>query len=149
MALVICDGLIEELGLASYVNGEYILSFVKINGARIKNVSCDTYLRSFLKVGIKLKLALVRRFFGNYVLYSVQLDGGEVVSRSRAWPIFIVCMFGLAITLLLSPFFMVVLKATHSILMSFILLILIGFGASYVMVKDHFKARLALGNPSG
>ncbi|MNI19881.1 hypothetical protein D3C73_733300 [compost metagenome] len=148
MALVICEGLIEELGLASYANGEYILSFVKVNGTRIKNVSCDTYLRSFLKVGIKLRLALVRRFFGNHVLYSVQLEGGEVVSRSRAWPIFIVCMFGLAMTLLLSPFFMVFLKATHSILMSLILLIFIGLGASYVMVKDHFKARLALGRPS-
>ena len=148
MALVICDGLIEELGLASYVKGERMLSFVKINGMRIKNVSCDDYVRSFLKVGIKVRLALVRRLFGTHILYSIQLENGEIISRSRAWPIFIVCMFGLAITLLMSPFFIVILKATNSILTSLVVYILIGLGAAYLIVKDHFKARLALGNPS-
>lgn len=148
MALVILDGLIEELGLASYVKGERVLSFVKINGTRIKNVSCDEYIRSFLKIGTKVRLALVRRLFGTHILYSIQLENGEVISRGRAWPIFIVCMFGLAITLLMSPFFIVILKATHSILTSLIVFILLGLGAAYLLVKDHFKARLALGNPS-
>lgn len=148
MALVILDGLIEELGLASYVKGERMLSFVKINGTRIRNVSCDDYIRSFLKVGTKVRLALVRRLFGTHMLYSIQLEDGEVISRSKAWPIFIVCMFGLAITLLMSPLFIAVLKATNSILTSIIVLILIGFGTAYLLVKDHFKARLALGKPS-
>jgi hypothetical protein len=148
MALVICDGYIEEIGFGTYDQGERTLSFVKINGARIKNVSCDDYIRSFLKVGTKVRLALVRRLFGTHILYSIQLESGEVISRSRAWPIFIVCMFGLAITLLMSPFFIVILKATHSVLTSLIMFVLIGLGAAYLLVKDHFKARLALGNPS-
>lgn len=147
MALVILDGMIEELGLASFVNGERVLSFVKINGKRIKNVSCDDYIRSFLKIGSKVKLALVRRLFGTHILYAVQLESGEVINRSKAWPIFMVCMFGLAISLLLSPFFVAALKVTHSILMSLIIFVLIGLGSAYLILKDHFKARLALGRP--
>ncbi|AXA56691.1 hypothetical protein ACNT2N_26640 [Pseudomonas thivervalensis] len=148
MALVVLDGMVEELGLASYVNGERMLSFVKINGRRIKNVSCDDYTRSFLKVGLKVRLALVRRIFGTHILYAIRLENGEVISRSRAWPIFLVCMFGLAIDLLMSPLFIMILKATHSILMSLISFILIGLGLAYVILKDHFKARLVFGKPS-
>ncbi|EJN19603.1 hypothetical protein PMI36_04691 [Pseudomonas sp. GM79] len=148
MALVILDGMIEELGLASYVKGERMLSFVKISGERIRNVSCDDYTRSFLKVGVKVKLALVRRFFGTHILYAIRLENGEVINRSRAWPIFIVCMFGLAIALLMSPLFVMILKATHSILTSLFVFIFIGLGAAYLMVRDHFKARLAFGNSS-
>lgn len=148
MALVICDGLIEEIGFGSYDQGERTLSFVKINGKRIKNVSCNDYTRSFLKVGAKVKLALVRRIFGTHTLYAIQLEDGEVINESRTWPIFLVCMFGLAITLLMSPFFVVILKATHSILMSVVVFILIGLSAAFLMLKDHFKARLAFGNPS-
>lgn len=148
MALVIHDGLIEEIGLGSYDSGERMISFIKINGQRIKNVSCDDYTRSFLKVGAKVKLALVRRIFGTHTLYSIQLQDGEVISQSRAWPIFLVFMFGLAIALLMSPFFILILKATHSILTSLVVFILIGLGSAYLMLKDHFSARLAFGKPS-
>ncbi|MEO4017536.1 hypothetical protein [Pseudomonas rossensis] len=148
MALVIHDGLIEEIGLGSYDSGERMISFVKINGKRIRNVSCDDYTRSFLKVGAKVKLALVRRIFGTHTLYSIQLQDGEVISQSRAWPIFLVCMFGLAIALLMSPFFIIILKATQSILMSVMVFVLFGLSAAYLMLKDHFKARLVFGKPS-
>lgn len=148
MALVIHDGLIEEIGFGSYDSGERMLSFVKINGIRVRNVNCDDYTRSFLKVGSKVKLAFVRRVLGTHDLYAIRLESGEVISQSKVRPIFLVLMLGLALALLASPFFLVILRATNSILMALIIFLFIGFGAAYLILKDHFKARLAFGNPS-
>ncbi|OWP72946.1 hypothetical protein [Pseudomonas sp. K2I15] len=141
MALVILDGVIQEIGVGSSIDGQRIVSFVKINGVRIKDVICDDYMRSFLVVGKKVKLALVRRLQGVHVLYSAQLDDGEVVTSGKALPVAQVMMVGFAFSLLLSPIFIAILRATNSIVMSLIILIGAGMGMAYFIMKDHFKAR--------
>src|SRR5476651_2808128 len=102
MALVILDGVIQEIGFGSYVDGQRVISFVKINGVRVKDVICDDYMRSFLVVGRKVKLALVRRLLGHNILYSAQLEDGEVVYKDKAVPVVWVLMLGFAFSLLLS-----------------------------------------------
>jgi hypothetical protein len=141
MALVILDGVIQEIGLGSYIDGQRIISFVKINGVRVKDVVCDDYMRSFLVVGRTVKLALVRRLQGVHVLYSAQLENGEVVCKDKGLPIVMVMMLGFAFSLLLSPIFIAILRATHSILVSLIILVGTGMGIAYFVMKDHFKAR--------
>lgn len=141
MALVILDGVIQEIGFGSYVDGQRVISFVKINGVRVKDVICDDYMRSFLVVGRKVKLALVRRLLGHNILYSAQLEDGEVVYKDKAVPVVWVLMLGFAFSLLLSPVFIGVLKVTHSILVSLIILVGTGMGISYFVMKDHFRAR--------
>ncbi|AZE47748.1 hypothetical protein C4K04_2064 [Pseudomonas chlororaphis] len=141
MALVILDGVIQEIGFGSYVDGQRIISFVKINGTRVKDIVCDDYMRSFLIVGKKVKLALVRRLQGVHILYSVQLDDGEVVCKDKALPVVWVMMLGLAFSLLLSPLFIIILRGTNSILISLVILVGVGTFISYLIMKDHFKAR--------
>ncbi|WP_415755981.1 hypothetical protein [Pseudomonas sp. LT1P18] len=141
MALVILDGVIQEIGFGSYVDGQRVISFVKINGVRIRDIVCDDYMRSFLVVGKKVKLALVRRFLGPHILYSAQLEDGEVVNKDKGLPIVMVMMVGLAFSLLLSPVFIGILRATNSILFSLIILIGAGMSIAYLVMKDHFKAR--------
>lgn len=141
MALVILDGVIQEIGFGSYIDGQRIISFVKINGNRVKNIVCDDYMRSFLVVGIKVKLALVRRLQGVHILYSAQLEDGEVVCKGKALPVAWVIMLGLAFSLLLSPVFVAILRATNSILVSLIMLVGVGVFVAYLIMRDHFKAR--------
>ena len=141
MALVILDGVIQEIGFGSYVDGQRVISFVKINGVRVKDVICDDYMRSFLIVGKKVKLALVRRLLGHNILYSAQLEDGEVVYKDKALPVVWVMMHGFAFSLLLSPIFIAILRTTQSILASLIILTGAGMGISYFVMRDHFKAR--------
>lgn len=141
MALVILDGVIQEIGFGSIVEGQRVISFVKINGVRTRDIICDDYMRSFLVVGRKVKLALVRRLLGMSILYSAQLEDGEVVYKDKAVPVVWVLMLGFAFSLLLSPVFIGILRATHSILVSLIILVATGMGISYFVMKDHFKAR--------
>ncbi len=141
MALVILDGVIQEIGVGSYVNYQWVLSFVKVNGARVKDVVCDDFMRSFLKVGKKVKLALVRRLTGANILYSAQLDDGEVVTRGKALPMVQAMMIGFGISLLLSPIFMGIIRATDSILFSVLILVGSGMTISYLAMRDHFRAR--------
>lgn len=147
MALVILDGVIQEIGVGSYVNHQWVLSFVKVNGTRVKDVVCDDFMRSFLKVGKKVKLALVRRWSGTNILYSAQLDDGEVVSRGKALPMVQAMMIGFGISLLLSPIFMGIIRATDSILLSLLILVGAGMTISYLAMKDHFKARKVFHKP--
>lgn len=144
MALVILDGVIQEIGFGSYVDGQRVISFVKIDGVRIRDIVCDDYMRSFLVVGKKVKLALVRRLLGMSILYSAQLEDGEIVYKDKGLPIVMVMMLGLGFSLLLSPIFMAILHATHSILVSLIILVGTGMGIAYLVMKDHFKARKIL-----
>ncbi|MBN3968471.1 hypothetical protein IMW75_24765 [Pseudomonas gregormendelii] len=141
MALVILDGVIQEIGFGSYVDGQRVISFVKINGVRAKNVVCDDYMRSFLVVGRKVKLALVRRLLGANVLYSAQLEDGEIVCKDKALPVVQTMMIGLGFTLLLSPIFIAIVRATGSILVSLIILLGVGMSVAYFVMRDHFKAR--------
>lgn len=141
MALVILDGVIQEIGFGSYVDGQRVISFVKINGVRTRDIVCDDFMRSFLVVGRKVKLALVRRLLGMSILYSAQLEDGEVVYKDKGLPIVMVFMLGLGFSLLLSPVFVAILHATHSILVSLLILFSAGMGMAYVVMRDHFKAR--------
>lgn len=141
MAVVILDGVIQEIGFGSYIDGQRIISFVKINGVRVKDIVCDDYMRSFLVVGRKVKLALVRRLQGVHILYSAKLEDGEVIYKDKGLPIVLVIMLGFAFSLLLSPIFIAILRTTHSILVSLIILIGAGMGVAYLVMKDHFKAR--------
>jgi hypothetical protein len=74
-------------------------------------------------------------------LYSAQLENGEVVCKDKGLPIVMVMMLGFAFSLLLSPIFIAILRATHSILVSLIILVGTGMGIAYFVMKDHFKAR--------
>lgn len=141
MALVILDGVIQEIGFGSYIDGQRIISFVKISGVRVKDVVCDDYMRSFLVVGRTVKLALVRRLQGVHVLYSAQLEDGEIVSKGKGLPVAWVIMLGFAFSLLMSPIFIAILRATQSIMVSLIILVGTGMGIAYFVMKDHFKAR--------
>lgn len=141
MAIVILDGVIQEIGFGSYIEGQRIISFVKINGVRVKDVICDDYMRSFLVVGRTVKLALVRRLQGVHVLYSAQLEDGEIVAKGKGLAIAWVIMLGFAFTLLMSPIFIAILRTTHSIMVSLIILVGTGMGIAYFVMKDHFKAR--------
>jgi hypothetical protein len=141
MALVILDGIIQEIGYGSYVDGQRVISFVKINGVRVKNIVCDDFMRSFLIVGKKVKLSMVRRLFGMNILYSAQLEDGEIVCKEKGLAIAWVVMLGLAFSLLMSPMFIAILRSTNSILFSLIILIGSGMCISYVILRDHFKAR--------
>jgi len=143
MALVILDGVIQEIGFGSYVDGQRVISFVKINGIRTRDIVCDDYMRSFLVVGKKVKLALVRRLLGMSILYSAQLEDGEVVYKDKGLPVVMVMMLGLGFSLLLSPIFMMILHATHSIIISLLILIGAGMGIAHMVMRDHFKARKA------
>jgi hypothetical protein len=141
MALVILDGVIQEIGFGSYVDGQRVISFVKINGIRTRDIVCDDYMRSFLVVGKKVKLALVRRLLGMSILYSAQLEDGEVVYKDKGLPVVMVMMVGLAFSLLMSPSFIAILRATNSIIVSLIILIGFGVGIAAFVMRDHFKAR--------
>lgn len=144
MALVILDGVIQEIGFGSIVDGQRVISFVKINGVRTRDIVCDDYMRSFLVVGKKVKLALVRRLLGMSILYAAQLEDGEVVCKDCGLPIVMVMMIGLGFSLLLSPIFMLILHATHSILISVLTLVSTGMVMAYLVMRDHFKARKVL-----
>ena len=141
MALVILDGVIQEIGFGSYIDGQRIISFVKINGVRVRDIVCDDYMRSFLVVGRTVKLALVRRLQGVHILYSAQLEDGEIVCKDKGLPVVLVIMLGFAFSLLLSPIFITILRATDSILVSLIILVGAGVGVAYIVMRDHFKAR--------
>lgn len=145
MALVILDGVIQEIGFGSYIDGQRIISFVKINGVRVKDVVCDDYMRSFLIVGRQVKLALVRRLQGVHILYSAQLDDGEIVYKNKGLPVVLVMMLGFAFSLLLSPIFIAILRATNFILVSLVILVGAGMGIAYFIMRDHFKARKVFG----
>ncbi|MDI1332415.1 hypothetical protein [Pseudomonas sp.] len=145
MALVILDGVIQEIGFGSCVDHQRVISFVKINGQRVKNIVCDDYMRSFLVVGRKVKLALVRRWLGANILYSAQLEDGEVVYKDKALPMVQVMMTGIGISLLLSPIFIGIVRATHSIMVSLVILVGAGIGIAYFIMRDHFKARTVFG----
>lgn len=141
MALVILDGIIQEIGYGSFVDGQRVISFVKINNVRVKDVICDDYMRSFLVVGRKVKLSLARSLFGANILYSAQLEDGEVVNKNKALPVVRVMMLGFAFSLLLSPVFIAILRTTNSILVSLMILVGAGMGIAYFVMRDHFKAR--------
>ena len=141
MALVILEGMIQEIGFGSYIDGQRVISFVKIDGVRLRDVICDDYMRSFLVVGRTVKLALVRRLQGVHILYSAKLEDGEVVCKDKGLPVVLVMMLGFAFSLLLSPVFIAILRASGSILLSLIILVGIGIGGAYLIMKDHFKAR--------
>lgn len=141
MALVILDGVIQEIGFGSYIDGQRIISFVKINGVRVRDIVCDDYMRSFLVVGRTVKLALVRRLQGVHILYSAKLEDGEVVCKDKGLPVVLVMMLGFAFSLLLSPMFIAILRTTDSILVSLIILVGAGMGGAYLVMRDHFKAR--------
>lgn len=141
MALLILDGTIQEIGYGSFVDGQRVISFVKINNVRVKDVICDDYMRSFLVVGRKVKLSMARSLYGANILYSAQLEDGEVVYKNKALPVVRVMMLGFAFSLLLSPVFIAILRATNSILVSLIILVGTGMGIAYLVMRDHFKAR--------
>ncbi|MFJ2684228.1 hypothetical protein ACIOYV_10855 [Pseudomonas sp. NPDC087342] len=141
MALIILDGVIQEIGFGSIVDGQRVISFVKLNGVRTRDIVCDDYMRSFLVVGKKVKLALVRRLLGMSILYSVKLEDGEVFYKDKGLPVVMVFMLGVGFSLLLSPIFMMIIHATHSILVSLLILVGAGMGMAYVVMRDHFKAR--------
>jgi len=141
MALLILDGTIQEIGYGSFVDGQRVISFVKINNVRVKDVICDDFMRSFLVVGRKVKLAMARSLYGANILYSAQLEDGEVVYKNKALPVVRVMMLGFAFSLLLSPVFIAILRATNSILVSLLILVGAGMGIAYLVMRDHFKAR--------
>lgn len=141
MALLILDGTIQEIGYGSFVDGQRVISFVKINNVRVKDVICDDYMRSFLVVGRKVKLSMARSLYGANILYSAQLEDGEVVYKNKALPVVRVMMLGFAFSLLLSPVFIAILRATNSILVSLMILVATGMGIAYLVMRDHFKAR--------
>jgi hypothetical protein len=141
LSILIVDGVIEEIGYGSYSEGERTLSFIKINGTRVKNVVCDDFMRSFLKVGRQVKLSLVPRIFGTHTLYSAQLADGEVVKLSAVKPIAMTFALSVGIMVLLSPFFIGVLRATHSIGLSLCIFAALGSAMAYLVLRSHFKAR--------
>lgn len=141
MGILILDGVIEEIGFGSYSDGERTLSFVKVNGTRVKNVVCDDFMRSFIKVGRTVKLALVPRIMGTHTLYAAQLADGEVVKLSAVKPVAMTFALAVGIMVLLSPLFIGVLKATHSIGFALVIFALIGGSLAYFLLRNHFKAR--------
>jgi hypothetical protein len=147
VGIIILDGVVEEIGFGSYSEGERTLSFIKVNGRRIKKVVCDDFMRSFLKVGRTVKLSLVPGILGTHTLYAAKLEDGEVVMLSSVKPVSMVIALGVGIIVLLSPFFIGVLKATHSIGFSMIIFGLIGISSAYLILRNHFKARLIFGKP--
>lgn len=145
MGILILDGVIEEIGYGSYSNGDRTLSFIKINGKRVKNIVCDDFMRSFLKVGKKVKLSLVPRLLGTHTLYAAQLADGEVVMLSVVRPVSMLIGLTIGIMLLLSPLFIGVLKTTQSIGFSALIYACIGTAVAYFLMRNHFKARLVFG----
>lgn len=141
LSILIVNGVIEEIGYGSYSEGERTLSFIKVNGTRVKNVVCDDFMRSFLKVGRQVKLSMVRSILGNHTLYSAQLADGEVVRLTAVKPVAMTIALSVVVMLLLSPLFIGVLKATHSIGLSLCFLALLGGGVAYLILRRHFKAR--------
>lgn len=145
MGIMILDGVVEEIGFGSYAEGERTLSFIKVDGKRIKNVVCDDFMRSFLKVGRTVKLSLVPGILGAHTLYVAKLEDGEVVMLSSVKPVSMVIALSVGILVLLSPLFIGVLKWTHSIGLSMIIYGLIGVSLAYFILRNHFKARLVFG----
>jgi hypothetical protein len=147
VGIIILDGVIEEIGFGSYAEGERTLSFIKVNGRRVKNVVCDDFMRSFLKVGRNVKLSLVPGILGTHTLYAAKLADGEVVMLSPVKPVSMVIALSVWMMVLLSPLFIGVLKSTHSIGFSMIIYGLIGVTVAYLILRNHFKARLVFGKP--
>jgi len=145
VGIIILDGVVEEIGFGSYSEGEKTLSFIKVDGKRIKNVVCDDFMRSFLKVGRTVKLSLVPGILGAHTLYAAKLEDGEVVMLSSVKPVSMVIALSVGIMVLLSPLFIGVLKWTHSIGLSMIIYGLIGVRLAYFILSNHFKARLVFG----
>ena len=147
MGILILDGVVEEIGFGSYSDSERTLSFVKVNGTRVKNVVCDDYMRSFIKVGRTVKLAMVPRILGTHTLYAAQLADGEVVKLSAVKPVAMTIAMAVGIIALLSPLFIGVLKATHSIGFALLIFGLIGWSLAYFLLRSHFKARRVFDKP--
>ncbi|MCP8465891.1 hypothetical protein NK553_18225 [Pseudomonas sp. ZM23] len=86
MGVVTLEGVIEEVGGGHNVDGEANhYEFIKIGGKRIRSVSCDNYLGSFLRVGKNVRLSLAKGMFTGHYLYAVQLvEDGEVLVTSKA-----------------------------------------------------------------
>lgn len=145
MGIIILDGVVEEIGFGSYSEGERTLSFIKVDGKRIKNVVCDDFMRSFLKVGRSVKLSLVPGLLGTHTLYAAKLEDGEVVMLSSVKPVSMVIALSVGIMVLLKPLFIGVLKWTHSIGLSMIIYGLIGVSLTYFILRNHFEARLVFG----
>jgi hypothetical protein len=75
----ILEGTIQEVGLGSVVDGEdYAISFIKLNGERIRDIGCDKFLRSFIKKDASVKLSIAKGWFSHEIL-AIKLPDGEVL----------------------------------------------------------------------
>lgn len=75
----VVEGTIQEVGLSSVEDGdEYMLSFIKLNGERIRDIGCEKFVRSFIKEGATVKLSIAKGWLSHEVS-AVQLTDGEVI----------------------------------------------------------------------
>jgi ABC-type sulfate transport system permease component len=84
---------------------------------------------------------------GTHTLYAAQLADGEVVKLSVVKRVAMTIAMAVGIMVLLSPRFIGVLKATHSIGVALVIFGFIGWSLAYFLLRNHFKARRVFDKP--
>ncbi|MCO3639695.1 hypothetical protein FA146_22890 [Pseudomonas aeruginosa] len=83
----VVEGTIQEIGREKVTEGEgYEISFIKINGERIRDVGCEKFLRTFLKLDTTVRISIAKGWFAHEIV-AIQLSDGEVLkgSPNTAW----------------------------------------------------------------
>ncbi len=83
----IFEGALQEISDGIWQNGMtgggyHRWEFIKLGGKRIRHVSTDSYLRSFMKTGRSLKLSAARLGKWNVVV-ALKTEMGEVIRMER------------------------------------------------------------------
>ncbi|MGV8920801.1 MAG: hypothetical protein ACOH2R_23975 [Pseudomonas sp.] len=144
MAVKILHGVIEEISEGVVVNGNnYVYEFIKIAGQRVRKISCDNYLGSFIKIGTKVRIGCVAGKFGGNVIMSFEEEDGTIskVDNSNLivmmMPIFFFSIIIFALILL----FLYIQGGRQD---AFFFCVSMPFILTYLLIKPYYKARNCL-----